>query len=95
MSEPAQQECPLCQLSTAFYPEDHGNLKHFYCKNCNEFVISRSAERRLAESTNERRKYYALSASGAPEGQILHITLPSEDPKGGFVITGRYVPKKV
>lgn len=71
-----QQDCPLCLAPAEYQLIDYDERKYFRCKNCVEFVISRPAEKRLAESIPRWRTQFSEQAKKSDDERILHITIP-------------------
>lgn len=69
-----EQECPLCHSNAQFISLDHGNMKHFKCTNCHEFVISKDAERDLINRVPLVRAQLSEKAKLAEDGYIFSIT---------------------
>lgn len=78
-----QQDCPLCSAPAEYQLISQDERKHFRCKNCVEFVISRRAEERLAESISQWRTRCSEQAKKSDDEHILYITIPSVQNKEG------------
>lgn len=78
------QICPLCGTPAYYEAEDHGNLKHFHCDNCVEFVISTQAEVELMAATLEAARLLSRRAKAARDGEYLCITVPLRERHEGI-----------
>jgi Zn ribbon nucleic-acid-binding protein len=90
-------QCPLCEAPAKFQYQDLNNLKHIRCSNCNEFIISIGAERKLATTTAQQKKEISKNATSAPAGTILVVTRPALSNSGEqarALINQEYKPRQ-
>lgn len=78
-----QQDCPLCLTPAEYQSIDHDERKYFRCNNCVAFVISRRAEKRLAESIPQWRAQLSEQAKKSDGDRVLHITVPTVQKQEG------------
>ena len=69
--------CPLCGTPAQFQYQNFNDMKHIRCLNCNDFIISRSAERKLSKVTPQQKDEFSKNATTAPSGTILVVTGPA------------------
>lgn len=90
-------ECPLCRSSAMLETSDFGKRRRYLCDNCGEFIITDTAERRLAESIQEFSAGVLDLAKSAPEGTILFIRMaPVHERQQGIgyrVFDHEYLPR--
>lgn len=78
MSE--NSNCPLCENHLASHEiRDNGKRKWFHCDTCKSFIITDTADRRLAKSPEWRKQLSEKSASLA-DNELLHIFVPTTPP---------------
>ena len=77
MTSTFEQQCPLCHNNAEYMVRDHGNLKHYLCNKCNEFVISVGAEKRLIEGIPQWRTALSDKAKQSDEERVFVITRAS------------------
>ena len=90
-------QCPLCEATAQFQSQDFNNLMHIRCPNCYEFIISNSAEKKLASATAQQKKDISKNASSAPAGKILVVTrsaLSNPEDKAQASINQEYKPRQ-
>lgn len=71
------QKCPLCNADAEFFPTERSNRKHFLCKTCIEFEISRSAEKMLVKFSDEFHKQCSEKAKQSNSTHLFTITRAS------------------
>lgn len=67
--------CALCEKVASYEIRDNGKRKLFFCDTCKTFIITDTAERRLASST-EWRKQLSEKAASLADNELLHIYVP-------------------
>jgi len=75
MAEIQVRDCPLCGNPASCLSIGRGHLKRFVCAACTDFVISKGAEKRLADDRSGSIQMADI-ARRAPQGFMLEITLP-------------------
>lgn len=70
------QTCPLCSGQASFSTHDFGRRKGFSCRNCTEFIITKSAESRLKAAPQSWKLALSQKAKATPPGKVLVITVP-------------------
>jgi len=73
MTTTTEQHCPLCHNNAEYSFRDRLNLKHFHCNNCNEFVISKYAEKHLPRGIPQWRIVLSKEARQTNEKSIFTI----------------------
>lgn len=91
MQKIQEQDCPLCGTPAEFEYRDSENRKHFWCKKCVRFEISRRAESRLGSSTLEWRSQCSEKAQNSNEKYIWVITSPRQEDIVNAELHGEYV----
>jgi hypothetical protein len=79
MSEAFVENCPLCASVAEYWLADAGNRKTFNCVNCTEFQISKDAQKKVVNVSDDVRKLLADRARRHPEAQALVILKPRND----------------
>jgi hypothetical protein len=86
--------CPLCKSPAVFYFIDHSDKRYYDCPTCSRFSISKTAETRIGEVSQETLSDLSRLAQRAIEGEVLSITRSSYDEMNrGIAVIGKLVPK--
>lgn len=93
MSQPA--DCPLCRRPAALTTRDFGERKHYQCPHCKEFVVTASAQRRLANTTEERLAYFAgLARKGWDDSLLVISRAPTSDPSEPPMLQSQFLARR-
>ena len=97
MTSTFEQQCPLCYNNAEYVFRDHKNLKHFYCKKCKEFVISRSAEKHLLNGNPDWRIALSEKAKLTDEKNVFVIKTydPARKSDGFGYLKIEFVDRKI
>lgn len=90
MPDVFQELCPLSGHPAIyeFAVGDGGKRKWFRCEKCKSFIITDTAEKRLASSPAWKKQISDLSAE-QPDDKLVHIFVPNpspDDPNNQFAV---------
>ena len=83
MTQEQHQNCPLCRNPARFTFADGVVRKHFFCKTCNEFQITRSAEKFFTNFPKEICDQFSGKARKSTNDRVFVIDInpnPVEPP---------------
>ena len=72
MSQGTCEGCPLCRRSALVASIDL-HRKHYKCSACGEFVVLRSAERRLAKAASTTLERYANEVRATTNPDYIYV----------------------
>lgn len=92
-----KHSCPLCHAPAMLETNDSGKIRRYLCDSCGEFIITDTAERRLARSIPEFTAGVMVLVKSAPGGMILSLRMApvSEQQHGAWdrVFDHEYIPR--
>jgi ribosomal protein S27AE len=75
-----KQTCPLCGIDANFVFQDREHQKQFECSKCGLYTITKLAESKLSDTTQDWRAQCSETARLTPRTEILEIrTEPVSD----------------
>lgn len=75
-----EQTCPLCGKQASCLLIDYGTYRDFKCVTCGRFVISRSADQFVENSTQLKQQLQSMSRSGLVSLLHIYVKSPANNP---------------
>lgn len=74
MCEILQTSCPLCKSEAQFHPVDYSESNYYKCPICTKFIIARSSENVVRQSTRGAElSDLAIAATTGTDLEVLEI----------------------